>query len=84
MNSQQTKKMKISHNIPMPNLRSSAKLGQTKYPFATMKVGDSFEVHPEKRHSVNTLAKKYGDQQKPKKAFTVRKKDGSLHCWRIK
>lgn len=68
----------------MPNLHSSAKLGQTKYAFPTMNVGDSFEVDLVKRYSVATLAKRYGDQQNPVKRFTVRKKDGILYCWRVK
>jgi hypothetical protein len=54
-----------------------------KFPFAGMKVGDSFAV-PEKvkRVTVSVAARRYGIKNEMK--FTVRKiEDGSFRCWRI-
>lgn len=65
--------------------KTTAKRGQSKYPFKTLKIKESFEVEEEKRHSVNTLAKKFGDSQEPKKLFTIRYDDQHvLRCWRLK
>lgn len=84
--------MKIESNVPLPVKSLSgrkkgyttAKRGQSKYDFKKMTVGKSFKVTEETRHSVSTLAKKFGDQQDPKWAFTVRADaTGKLRCWRI-
>lgn len=49
-----------------------------------MDVGHSFPVKKEKRHSVTTLAKKYGEGQEPIWKFTVRiDEKGKLRCWRV-
>lgn len=82
--------MKIDNNIPLPAKSSdrsrgytTAKRGQSKYDFAKMEVQNSFPVKEEKRHSVNTLAKKFGDSQNPVRKFTVRADEkGKLRCWR--
>ena len=73
--------MSISGNIPMPE--RSAKLGKSKYSFKKLKTGQSFPVDERKRFSVATLAKKYGDSQRPVKRFSVRMDaDGKMRCWR--
>lgn len=63
----------------------NAKYGQTKYPFATLLVGQHFEVVASKRFTVATLAKTYGDRHGYR--FTVRK-DPQDHadflCTRVK
>jgi hypothetical protein len=82
--------MKIDRNVPLPVKSqdrsrgyTTAKKGQSKYNFADMKVKHSFPVKEEKRHSVNTLAKKFGDAQVPVRKFTVRVDQfGKLRCWR--
>jgi hypothetical protein len=84
--------MKIDHKVPLPAKSqdrkrgySTAKKGQSKYAFGEMKRKDSFPVPVGKRHSVITLAKKYGETQFPVKKFIVRPDDnGNLRCWRTK
>ena len=65
--------MKVESGIPIP----------AKYPFAEMKVNDSFAVPPKiNRSAVNVSAMRYGRKHGMK--FTVRlTKDGTLRCWRI-
>lgn len=65
--------MKVESNIPVPS----------KFPFAGMRVGDSFAVPPDKkRTTVNVAAMRYGKKHGMK--FTVRlMPDRSLRCWRI-
>lgn len=83
--------MKIDRNVPLPPKSpdrkrgyTTAKRGQSKYEFGEMQVGHSFIVEPDKRTSVATLAKKFGDQQTPKPwRFIVRYDEkGVLRCWR--
>lgn len=64
--------MKIESKIPIPK----------KYPFAEMKVGDSFAV-PEnvKRPTVSVSAKRFGEKHGMK--FVTRlMPDRTLRCWR--
>ena len=84
--------MKIDHNVPPPARSAdrargytTAKRGQSKYKFAEMRVGDSFLIEDGKRHSVGTLAKKFGESQNPSWRFTVRPDhEGKLRCWRVR
>lgn len=65
--------MKVEDNVPVP----------TKYPFATMQVGDSFEL-PEgvKRSTVSVAAHRFSKKHGGK--FTVRlTEDRKLRCWRV-
>ena len=66
-------KAKIDSNIPLP----------TKWPFAKMKVGDSFAVPDDvKRQAIAVAAMRYGIKNDMK--FTIRKTlEGNLRCWRI-
>lgn len=81
--------MKIDRNVPLPAKTerggyTTAKRGQSKYNFAKMKPGSSFIVPAGKRHSVSTLAKKFGENQSPVWKFIVRTDgDGKLRCWRV-
>lgn len=65
--------MKVESNIPLP----------AKYPFAEMRVNDSFAVPASvSRSTVNVAAMRFGRKYGMK--FTVRlTKDGTLRCWRI-
>lgn len=67
---------------------SSAKWGQSRYPFNDMDVGQSFDVEESKRYSIATLAKRYGDRQSPKQKFSVKLFDvngeSKLKCVRVK
>jgi len=63
----------IDKGIPFPS----------KYPFATMQVGDSFLVPlGTSRFAVGQSAKRYGEKHGMK--FTVRQvADKTFRCWRI-
>lgn len=65
--------MKVDKNIPLPR----------KFPFADMKVGDSFAVPADiKRPAVTVAAMRYGRKHGMK--FTVRQvADKTFRCWRI-
>jgi hypothetical protein len=65
--------MNIDKNFKIP----------VKYPFAKMKVGDSFAVPPDvKRPAVTVAAMRFG--RKHDMRFTVRQMpDKSFRCWRI-
>lgn len=63
--------MKIESNVPLPS----------KFPFAQMKVGDSFLAPPDiNRTSVSVSAKRFGTKHGMK--FTVRKVEQGFRCWR--
>lgn len=65
--------MKVESNIPLPAI----------YPFAKMKVGDSFAIPSDiKRTAVSISAMRYGRKYSMK--FTIRKMpDGGFRCWRL-
>jgi hypothetical protein len=65
--------MKIDKRVPLPY----------KFPFAKMKIGDSFAVPPDvKRAAVSVAAMRYGRKHGMK--FTVRQvADKTFRCWRI-
>lgn len=67
--------MKVDKHVPIP----------TKFPFAKMKVGDSFAVPSNvKRPAVTVAAMRYGRKHDMK--FTVRQTDAkgaAFRCWRI-
>lgn len=73
-------KFKIEKNIPIPNT-----IGE-HYPFAKMKVKDSFVVgrlDAKQAPRFRTAALNQGRKLKMK--FSVKKvADGALRCWRIK
>jgi len=72
------------NKVNMPK-RTSAKKGKSKYSFSEMEVGDSFIIEENKRYSVITLAKKYGESCNPERTFSTRKmEDGKIGCWRTK
>jgi hypothetical protein len=81
--------IKVEKNVPLTawgaNALNTTKRGApTKYPFATMAVGDSFSVVPKSQKnfqsSVWALAAK---QRKLGKTFATRSyKDGSVRVWR--
>jgi len=65
--------MKVQKNIPLPR----------KFPFADMKVGDSFAVPSDvKRVAVSVAAMRFGRKHGMK--FTIRQlADKTFRCWRI-
>lgn len=62
----------VESNIPTP----------TRYPFAQMKVGDSFAIPDEiKSGSIKVNASRYGKQNNMK--FTIRRTADGYRCWRV-
>lgn len=69
----------IEHNVPMP----TSQHGNEKYPFPTMKVGDSFSFRNDAVR-VRSAANSYGRRKGLK--FTIRCVDpikSEYRCWRI-
>lgn len=67
----------IDDNVPLP-----ARGTTRKYPFAGMKVGQSFAIGDDDRSRVRSAAAQHGARNGGK--FIVRKTDtGSCRCWRI-
>lgn len=64
---------KVESGIPIPGM----------YPFASMNVGDSFELpDPAKRTTVAVAVYRYAKEHGKK--FTIRKTPtGELRCWRV-
>lgn len=56
---------------------------KTKYPFAQMQVGDSFEVTGP-RNTVLTAATSWAKRRKNKHQFTIRHSNGKTRIWRTK
>lgn len=65
--------MKLEKDIPFVSKQS--------YPFASMEVGDSFLVVPDRLRSTRVLASLFG--QGSGRKFTVRKTPEGHRCWRI-
>jgi len=69
---------KIEKNKPMPASRS----GKSKYPFAQMKVGDSFRVEGVMAAKVSRSMTTYGKLLKMK--FSQRQEGEGYRIWRTK
>lgn len=70
--------MKTTRKLPVPIRKRGRK---AKYPFATMKPGESFQIPGGDEHRVRSAAsyhtKTYG------RIYTVQEANGSYHCWRL-
>jgi hypothetical protein len=66
--------------IPQPNI--GRKPGTSKYPFATMKVGDSFAFDKSIRSRVDSAADKYKTLH-PGAKFCIRSNGTTARIWRI-
>lgn len=67
----------IEKGIEMPSTN-----GKTKYPFATMEIGDSFFVEgKEKKNKVMSAVSQNSRRHAPKK-FTTRFTDDGIRVWR--
>lgn len=72
-------KYKIESGVPMPKRDQIC-----KYPFAEMKVGDSFVVFASDLEKTRTAASHFGRHNERK--YAVRRVDpikGEYRCWRI-
>ena len=72
----------IERGVPIPKPRAGAR-GASKYPFAQMKVGDSFTVAKEMEARIRTMASVYGPRHPPMR-FMVRVDGTRVRVWRIK
>ncbi len=71
---------KIERNIPMPTLRVPS-----KYPFANMKVGDSFAIRKgQDVQLVRQAASHYSIKKNPKTRFAIYRTEEGYRCWRVK
>ncbi len=78
-------KVKIVSNIPIPKLdkRTLSKGAPVIYPWAKMKVRDSFPVPPDV--VINNFRRQAWDAgRKYKRKFSVLKFEGWYRCWRVK
>lgn len=77
------KPIKVDRDIPLPVRRigHGTSIRTYKYPFALMRVGDSFFVAHGKYDVVGASARQFGGRYGCR--FTTRKVDGGCRCWRI-
>lgn len=80
----------IQKEIPLPNRSGNTTERPNKYPFASMEIGDSFEVGPEDKtpsgaFRAQTAASLYSKKVKYSVQFATRKTEGNkLRVWRTK
>jgi len=82
--------IKVEKNVPLTAWGANAPTGTkkrgapTKYPFATMAVGDSFSVTPKSQKNFQSSVWRLAmAQRKLGKTFATRSyKDGSVRVWR--
>jgi hypothetical protein len=71
--------VRIDRNVPLPVGRN---FRRTKYPFASMEVGDSF-VFPASANESSARSQSNVAGRKSGRKFSVRKTEAGLRCWRI-
>lgn len=76
--------VRVEQGVPLPGRPAPYTTRRAKYPFARMKIGDSFETP---KPGVSSAVKKYRDRMAELGevvAFLVRKqKNGRYRCWRV-
>ena len=72
--------LKIESGIPVPESRRPL-IGN--FPFADMKVGDSFSLNGMRPSTIGYVAAVFARRQEPKWKLTVRKTVNGHRCWRI-
>jgi hypothetical protein len=70
--------IKVDKNIPLPSRPSK---GPRKYPWATMKVGESFLSDCVDANSMRSQCRKAS--KKLNKKFEHRTTDAGIRCWRV-
>jgi hypothetical protein len=68
----------IEKGIPIKRMVRNK--SSTRFPFAELEVGDSFEIPTEKRNSLATWARQWAI--KNGKVFTVRATENGIRIWR--
>lgn len=71
--------IQIEKDVPLTN---ASRLKGSKYPFASMTVGDSFKVEL-KPASMRSIATSYSKKEKGKVKFAVRAVEGGTRVWRV-
>ena len=56
----------------------------SKYPWADLKVGDSFLIEGKKNYSIYSCLNNYNSTAKPKIKITQRQEENGIRVWRIK
>ena len=69
---------KIDTDIPIPSMGRP-----NQYPFAEMKVGDSFFIEGRTSSYASTAARNWASKHEPSWRFTSRQQDGGVRVWRI-
>jgi hypothetical protein len=72
--------IKIEKKIPIPSRRQGR---NNLYPFASMKVGDSFEVKVNDRTSLGNAARQWAAREKNGFKFTTSAMGDKIRIWRI-
>jgi len=72
-------KYKIEKDVPIPPQSHKA---QSKYPFNTMAVGDSFALGDAQPNRVRSAAQAHS-KRKGVKVVVRKTDDGTYRCWRI-
>lgn len=73
--------IKIQKNIPIPNTTAGR---PSKYPFADMEIGDSFELRDVPKNTVLNAASSWAKRNKNKRKFCIRYENKVTRIWRIK
>jgi hypothetical protein len=79
-----TVKFKLENKIKIPAKTSGRIKGSTKYPFANMKIGQSFLIKGKKTASISSTVKHWCLASGSKFKFTIRKLENDVRIWRIK
>ena len=72
---------KVTKDAPMPS--STTRHGESKYPMATMEVGESF-FDPDVTSVGRLRAAAYNAKKNLNRTFTICMQDGGVRCWRVK
>ena len=77
----------VESNVPVPAIsryRGGRKVGVSKYPFASLEIGQSFFLPGKKRGSGGAIiASRYKSQGRDR-IYTLRTVEGGIRIWRVK
>ena len=76
------REFKLERGVPVPKKGGGRQKGQTKYPFAIMKIGDSF-MAASSLSGIGTVSRKWARSTGSKAIFTCRTVDGGVRIWRV-
>lgn len=79
-----TTKFKIEENVPLARITRPPRCGPYKYPWADMKVGDSFLAGEADQRSLYSVAAKWVERHENGWQFKSRREGKGRRIWRIK